>query len=208
MTPPNKPTIPDERWQPLSVEEGVAIFNDAPFTWYIAGGYAVELFLGESFREHEDLDIVVFRDEQLDMQHWMLARDWVLYCADPPGTLRFWNQGEYLAKGVHDIWGHEAPNDFWQLQLMIAEVEGDEWFSRHNPQIRGKRTDIITTYSDLPCIRIEVQLLYKSRGLRPKDRLDFDACLPYLSAEAKDWLIENLQHLHPQGHEWLTALGG
>ena len=202
-----KPNIPDERWQPLSVEEGVAIFKDAPFTWYIAGGYAVEQFLGEPIREyHDDLDICVFRDEQLDMQRWLLERDWVLYAADPPGTLRFWEPDEYLLKGIHDIWGHESVNDFWQLQLMLSEFEGDEWFSRHNPQIRGKRSDLITTYNGLPCIRIEVQLLYKSRGLRPKDILDFNASLPHLSDEAKHWLIENLKRLHPQGHEWLERL--
>jgi hypothetical protein len=29
-----------ERWQPLSVEQVVSLFDGAPFTWGLAGGYA------------------------------------------------------------------------------------------------------------------------------------------------------------------------
>lgn len=57
------PTIPDHQWQSLNIQEGVAIFQDAPFNWYLAGGYAVEQFLGRPTRSfHGDLDIGVFRD--------------------------------------------------------------------------------------------------------------------------------------------------
>ena len=38
------PTIPDHQWQPLNVQDALDIFHDAPFDWYVAGGYAVEQF--------------------------------------------------------------------------------------------------------------------------------------------------------------------
>ena len=56
--------IPYETWQPLSVAEAVALFADAPFGWGLAGGYAVEQFLGRAIRPHADIDIGVFRDQQ------------------------------------------------------------------------------------------------------------------------------------------------
>jgi hypothetical protein len=119
------------------------------------------LFLGRSIRAHSDIDVVVFRDDQLVVQHWLAG--WCLYAADPPGTLRPWLSGEYLPVGIHDIWGHRVDASAWQLQLMLAEVEGDMWWSRRNPVIRGQRNDLIVTYHGLPCVRIEVQLMYKSR---------------------------------------------
>jgi hypothetical protein len=199
-----RPEIPYTRWTPLSVEEVVATFRPAPFKWCLAGGYAVELFLGRSIRSHDDIDILVYRDEQLQLQQWLDG--WQLYAADPPGTLRVWNQGEYLPYGIHDIWGYRTGSQSWQMQIMLAESDGDQWFSRRSPLIWGHRDDLMTRYQGIPCIRIEVQLMYKAKGQRPKDELDFQACLPRLSLEAKEWLKDVLTLLYPQGHSWLNAL--
>ncbi len=152
---------------------------------------------------HDDIDVVVYRDEQLQVQRWLTG--WCLYAADPPGTLRAWSADEYLPYGIHDIWGHRTDARAWQLQLMLIEVEGDEWFSRRDAAIRGHRDDLIVACNGIPCIRIEVQLLYKAKHCRPKDELDFQACLPLLSTEAKRWLKASLHRLHPEGHAWSDA---
>lgn len=193
------PTIPLDRWQPLTVEEVCALFEGAPFQWAVAGGYAIELFLGRSIRGHADTDVLIFRDEQLKAQRWLT--DWQLYAADPPGTLRLWHAGEYLPAGINDVWMHHVTSDTWQMQSMISEVEGEEWVSKRSPLIRGKRGDLITYYEGVPYLRAEVQLLYKA-----KDDQDFHACLPLMSAEAKAWLKTNLILLYSQGHDWLTYL--
>jgi hypothetical protein len=196
--------IPYNTWQPLSVAEVTTLFADAPFSWGLAGGYAVEQFLGTAIREHDDIDIVIFRDEQHQVQHWLA--DWLLYAADPPGTLRLWSPDEYLSYGIHDIWGHRNGAAAWQLQLMMLESEGSDWFSRRDRRIRGQRDDLIVRYNGLPCVRIEVQLLYKAKGCRPKDTLDFQTSLPLLSGEAKRWLRESLRLAHPEGHIWMQSL--
>jgi hypothetical protein len=94
----------------------------------------------------------------------------------------------------------------WELQIMLAEVEEGRWFMRRHPQVGGRRDDLITTYAGIPCIRVEVQLLYKARGCRPKDACDFQACLPRLSADARRWLRDRLLLLYPSGHAWLEEL--
>jgi hypothetical protein len=198
--------IPDERWQPLSLEETLHLFTGAPFRWALGGGYAVEQFLGKPIRAHEDVDVVIYRDDQLQAQAWM--QGWELYAAEPPGTLRKWLDGEYLPLAIHDIWGHRPEVDAWQFQFMVAEVDGDEWFSRRNPAIRGQRDSLFAEYNGVPCVRIEVQLMYKSKGRRPKDLLDFHAAAPRLSAEAKGWLMDALRLLYPEGHPWLQLLEG
>lgn len=196
--------IPFERWQPLSLQETLSLFAAAPFTWAIGGGYAVEQFLGKQIRAHEDVDVIIFRDEQLQAQAWL--NGWLLYAADPPGTLRKWHTGEFLPKGVHDIWGHRPESDAWQFQFMVAEVEGDEWCYRRDPRVRGKRADLFTDYNGVRCVRIEVQLLFKSKGRRPKDVLDFHTAAPRMTAEARGWLKSNLALLYPEGHPWLDVL--
>jgi hypothetical protein len=113
---------------------------------------------------------------------------------------------EYLPFGIHDIWGHRTGAQAWELQVMLAEVDGNEWFSRRNALIRGQRNDLIAVYGGIPCVRVEVQLLYKAKGRRPKDELDFEACLPLLNASAKQWLIDNLRLAHPEGHAWIERL--
>lgn len=196
-----KPDIPDDNWQPLSVAETVDLFRGAPFEWCLAGGYAIELFLGHAIRSHSDIDITIFRDDQLSLQQWL--QGWELYAADPPGTLRRWQQAEYLPVGIHDIWANQAGFDAWQIQIMLTEVDGADWYSRRSKLVRGRRSDLMTTYDGVPCIRPEIQLLYKARDRRPKDEQDLHACLPRLNTEAKDWLRELLELIYPEGHPWL-----
>ena len=198
------PGIPYTIWQPLSVADVRDLFADAPFSWGIAGGYAVELFLGTSFRDHGDIDVVIFRDDQLAVQQWLA--DWRLYAADPPGTLRPWLAGEFLPVGIQDIFGHRRQANAWELQLMLIEVEGNLWVFRRDARIRGRRDVLLTSYGGIPCLRVEVQLLYKAHSKRPKDTRDLEACLPHLSADAKRWLRTNLLVLYGADHPWLDEL--
>jgi hypothetical protein len=197
-------TFPYTRWEPLSVAEVAALFRDAPFRWGLAGGYAVEQFLGAPIRAHDDIDIAVFRDDQAQLYQWL--GEWRLFAADPPGTLRPWSEGEWLPPAIHDIWAYERAAHAWQLQIMLIDTDGDAWVSRRHPLIRGPRPDLLVPYHDIPCVRIEVQLLYKVKGNRPKDQLDFQASLPLLTGEARAWLRRALELAHPEGHPWLALL--
>jgi hypothetical protein len=111
-----------------------------------------------------------------------------------------------VASCIHDIWGHQADAQAWQLQMMLVETDGDEWVSRRHPMIRGSRADLLVEYHQIPCIRIEIQLLYKAKGNREKDWQDFHACLPRLTVEAKAWLKQALRLAHPEGHAWQEFL--
>ncbi len=158
--------IPYDYWQPLSLAAVRQLFADAPFTWGVAGGYAVEQFLGAPTRDHADMDIVVYRDQQSRI-HTHLT-DWRLYASDPPGALRPWAVNEYLPYGIHDVWGHRLQARAWELQLMLAETDGDHWFLRGNSQIRDRRDDLIVPYGGVPCIRVEVHCSIKREILAPK----------------------------------------
>ena len=36
--------------------------------WFVCGGWALDLFIGKQTREHHDLDIGIFRRDQLALQ--------------------------------------------------------------------------------------------------------------------------------------------
>jgi len=53
--------------------------------WGIAGGWAIDVWLGETTRDHHDVEVVVRRDDQAAV-HAALIDDWSLTCLDPPGN--------------------------------------------------------------------------------------------------------------------------
>ena len=199
--------IPPNQWDPKDPREIAPTMDQVSFPWGLGGGNAVEQFVGNAYRPHEDTDLVVFRKDQLELQKSL--KDWVLYASDPPGHLRRWADGEYLEKGTHDVWGHRHGGDQWQLQVMIQEMGETEWLYRRDETIRGPLAEFFEIYGGLPCVRIEIQLLYKSGGsggMRSKDEEDFMRCLPLLGDHRARRLCRYLDLAHPQGHTWLSRL--
>lgn len=63
----NSLNIGDYNWKPLSVSEVKSLFKPFHLQWWIAGGWAIDLFLGEQTRPHDDIDILIRRDDQLEV---------------------------------------------------------------------------------------------------------------------------------------------
>ena len=90
---------------------------------------------------------------------------------------------------------------------MIDEQDGDDWVSRRDPDVRRPVRELTATTlpTGLAVLAPEVELLYKAKGTRPKDRADFDAVLPHLDDPAKAWLLVGLRRLFAD-HEWTSRL--
>ena len=56
--------FPYSHWKPLSVTEVQQLFTNVPFHWGLAGGYAVEQFLGTAIRPHSDIDVLIYRTQR------------------------------------------------------------------------------------------------------------------------------------------------
>ena len=89
---------------------------------------------------------------------------------------------------------------------MVAEASDGEWLFRRTARIhRPVATIGLRTADGIPYLAPEIQLLYKAKGLRPKDEADFARVLPYLDRDRRAWLAQTLAIVHP-GHHWLFAL--
>lgn len=200
-------TTPDVTapWSPLPLPQLLDRMRGAGFFWCLAGGQAISRVVGRSFRSHHDLDIVVLRSEQLAVREWL--HDWRLYAADPPGSLRPWARQEILPSTVHDVWCHRDGNESWELQIMIQEADSESWLYRRDARVRGPIEDLAMLVDGVPCLRMDLQLLFKSKAVRPKDDHDFRELAPLLAGAERDNLARWLRLIHPGGHPWATALG-
>ncbi len=191
-------------WDPLTVQTVIELMRGFEAPWWVAGGYAIEAFVGYTFREHGDVDVSLRRDDQLAVQAHLAA--WELQCADPPGTLRAWKEGEVLPSAVHDIWARGGRDDPWRFQLMLNESEGETWVSRRDVRIRRSLAELTFARDGVRFLVPEVQLLFKAKGLRPKDEIDFEEARPLLTEAQRSWLVAGLRIEHPNGHPWLARL--
>ncbi|MCZ4103592.1 MULTISPECIES: nucleotidyltransferase domain-containing protein [Streptomyces] len=191
-------------WEPATLADVAALFSSAKVPWWIAGGYAIELAVGYTFREHSDIDVLLLRRDQGIVQTLMPTWEW--WAADPPGTLRPWRPGEPLSNEVHDVWCRPGPADPWRIQIMLDEAEGQDWVSRRCERIRRRITRIGTrSVEGVPYLTPEVQLFYKAHAPRPKDEEDFGAALPVLDTGQRQWLADAITQTYGD-HPWVQHL--
>jgi hypothetical protein len=190
-------------WDSLCPDETAELFAGWGRFWCIAGGWALDLVAGRQSREHSDTDVLVLRGD-IDALHDLLP-GWELYAADPPGSLRMWLANEFLGDHVHDIWCRIAGTQEWRFQLMVMDHHGDRWVYRRNRALGGPLSTLRVQAKGIPVIAPEIQLLFKSKGLRPKDEADFRMMLPCLTPGQRGWLRDVLAAQEPE-HTWLASL--
>jgi hypothetical protein len=194
-------------WEPLSVEEAVALVSDLDVPWWIAGGWAIDLFLGRQTRSHGDTDILIRRCDQLTVQAHLADKGLLLYKTQQPG-LKPWLPGEFQARPYDDIWCRWGLDSPWVLQLMLLDTDGDRWVFKRDPSIGGPLDALGSRTADgIPYMRPHIQLLYKAKAeTLAKDQADFDHAVPCLRDEDQRWLLEQLERRFPTGHEWIAGL--
>lgn len=168
--------------------------------WCIAGGWALDLFLGTVSREHGDVDVALFREDQGALRQHLSG--WTLRKAED-GALSDWREGESLQPPVHEV---HATRVGLRMELLLNEREGDTWVYRRDARVRMPvERLILRAEPGLPVLCPEVVLLYKAKAPRAVDTADFEAVRSRLSESQRQWLREALDIAHPS-HPWSAAL--
>ncbi len=190
-------------WAPLLPQQAGTLFAAQRCPWWIAGGWALDLFIGRQTRDHGDLDVEVLRRDQTEVQRFLVG--WDLHTA-ASGVLRPWPPGERLGDEIDSIWCRPTPEAPWALQVMFARARGGDWVYRRQMEItRPLGETRLRTPDGLPFLAPEIQLLYKSKAPRPKDETDFAMIHSLLDTQRKRWLVHALTRTHPD-HPWLHRL--
>ena len=197
MAPASATSAPD----PGDAERVLA---GAPFRWWIAGGWALDLFAGAPIRPRKDVDIAVLRDEQ----HRLRAHlpEWRFEVAVSDRTLVEWLPGTRLDAPLHEIWASPAAGGSLALEFLINESAGDQWLYRRDRRVSYSLATLTASRAgDVPVLPPEIVLLYKAKHRRPEDERDFDLTLPLLAPAAFVWLAAALDLTEP-GHPWSAAI--
>ena len=200
-TVPATPEPP--RWEPLTPEQVALLLRGFGAPWWIAGGWALDLFVGRQTRAHNDIEIAIFRADAEALRAFLGG--WEFFIAES-GTLTPCPPSAALPASAHELWSRERGRDAWQLEVLIEERDGDRWAYRRHPRIGAHVRDIgRVTESGIPYLRPDIQLLYKSKGSRAVDESDLITILPRLDAAHRATLVAWLFTTSP-GHRWLERL--
>jgi hypothetical protein len=181
--------------------EGVAsLMSTYRRPWWIAGGWAIDLFVDRITRAHDDVDVAVLRKDQHALQRHLAGWRLTKVVA---GTHEPWADGQQLRLPVHQVHGRRGDEE---VEFLFSDVTAGIWRFRRNEAVCLPLAELtVPTRRGLPALCPQVVLLYKAKAPRDKDHEDFQLVLPMLRAEAKDWLAAALAACHP-GHPWSAQL--
>jgi len=182
----------------------VDALRGCPAGWAVAGGWAIDLFVGRSTRPHADVDIAVWRDEQRDLRRF-LETHWRVEVVDDH-LLRPWAMDEWLALPVHEVHARSRSQENLNLEFLLNERDATDWIYRRDPNERRALDRAVLRQGDIAFLAPEIVLLYKSKNPRDADDTDLLALLPSMSLEQRDWLRHAVERQHPT-HSWLQRLG-
>jgi hypothetical protein len=190
-------------WRPLDPAAARRILCVLDVPWWIAGGWALDLFVGTQTRAHKDLDVGARRRDAARILAALPG--WEFFEAHE-GSLHQIPIGLGPRAKVNSLWGRLAGEPHWMLELMLDDSDEEHWVFRRDPSIRRPLAAALHgTAEGMRYLAPEIQLLYKARDVRPQDQADFERIAPRLDAAAIEWLREGLSRLYPQ-HRWLPVL--
>jgi hypothetical protein len=172
-------------------------------TWAVAGGWAIDAFLGRVTREHADIDIAVWRGDQSRMRS-ALAPDWQFEIIED-GQRRPWRVGETLLPPIHEIHAHRAGLPQSTLEFLLNDHDTSTWIYRRDTAVRLAIDRTILRRDAVPFLAPEIVLVYKSKDPRPHDDMDLRAALPAMTSRQRLWLRDAIARA-TGAHPWLDLI--
>ena len=181
--------------------------------WWVAGGWALDLFVGHKMRPHADLEISVLASGQATLFEQL--RGWDVRLAAPGASLPAWD-GSRIQPPFHQVWARHGPArssgpeefaaDPTMLGFLLEQGGAGRWAYRRHPTVTRPLDELGAATADgVPFVRPEIALLFKAKAPRFKDQRDFDRVVPHLDGPARAWLAAALGQAHPR-HPWRGRL--
>ncbi|MHA3022799.1 nucleotidyltransferase domain-containing protein [Mycobacterium sp. BMJ-28] len=190
----------EDRWDAWSPADVARRLSDVSAPWCVAAGWAVDLFVGEITREHDDVEIAVPAASFDEIAEALPGYKW-----DVVGDGRVWPYPEQVAQHFQ-TWLREPATGIYRLDVFREPHVDGRWVCRRDPTITVPYAELILRTDDgIPYVIPEVALLFKAKHRRAKDEADFTRVLPELGAVRRSRLHTWLARIHP-GHPWIDVL--
>jgi hypothetical protein len=118
-------------WRATHPREVPAYLAGVKPRWWVAGGWALDLFLGKQSRAHKVLDIGILRRDAPDVVAELSGFE---FFEAKDGRL-FRLEGMPRAT-VNSLWGRPFGSQQWVLELLLDEADQGEWIFRRDRNIR------------------------------------------------------------------------
>ena len=205
----------------------VRLMAEFPRRWALCGGWAVDAWLGYVSREHGDVDVLIFEEDQLVLREHLAGWQMVAHDDNWNGKTPIWPNTPIPAvelwTGRHvDVPGHfhVRSDDNFDFEVNLNRCDGEEWVLNKDPLVSLPIDDCIgESRWGVPAATPALVAYYKLNPaasgwsatgvreprMRPKDEADVEALLPLLSPEMRGWLGESINKVAP-GHAWLDRM--
>ncbi|MBH0776088.1 hypothetical protein IT779_07305 [Nocardia sp. NEAU-351] len=190
----------DKLWAAWTPGEFAERMAGVGVSWYVAAGWALDLFTGGGARAHSDLEIGVAREDFREIESVFAGWEWEVV-----GDGRVWAWPEEAGEH-HQTWLREPESGLYRVDVFREPRHGDRWVCRRDSAVTLPYSELILRTEDgIPYSCPEVALLFKAKALRDKDSEDFRRVLPALNSDRRARLAEWLTRVHP-GHPWIEQV--
>jgi len=197
------PSEPDPFATPRRV---AALMAGFPRPWYLAGGWALDVWLRGVTRPHEDIEIAILRRDQDEIRRHLAGWEFDKVVRDVGGLGRQpWREGERLEPPIHELHARRSEGEPRELEVLLNESDADDWRFRRDLRVSRPLSEMGLSVAGVPVLAPEIVLLYKAKAPRPRDEKDFRNASKRLSPEQRRWLRAALDTVYP-GHPWIGAL--
>jgi hypothetical protein len=173
--------------------------------WAVAGGWALDLWLGGKTREHEDLEIAVPAVCFAEVQSRLEALGLKIFDIVDGQAIAL-APGEAPDRRMHQTWVMDPAVNSWRMDIFREPGDAATWIYRRTGNLSAPRTWATgRTAGGVPYVAPQVVLLFKAKAKRDKDEADFAVVAPRLPADARAWLADSLRTTDP-GHPWIDRL--
>lgn len=200
--------------------------KDAPFPWAVCGGFALELFLGKEVRLHGDIDLCVFEKDRERILPYMLQKGWNVYEFRGNGRLRPLDANAKSETGrnlmclgegcdlvkfypceekplVYYEFFHTGIQKLNYLEFLFNKADDTHFIFDRERNLTRELSKAILHRDGIPCLAPEIVLLYKaSRAENEEYQMDFEQAFPMLRDEQREWFVNGLRAIYPNGHKW------
>lgn len=189
-------------WTP---EQAARALAGVAAPWAVAGGWAIDLWLGRQTRGHGDLEITVPEPRYPEIQARLESLGLELFTIDD-GQVIAMAPGETPPPHTHQTWAMDPVAQAWRIDVFREPGDDHTWIYRRTGDFSTPRAWAAgCTPAGVPYVAPQIVLFFKAKAMRDKDQADFAIAAPRLSPEARAWLAAALRTHHPD-HPWIAQL--
>jgi len=116
----------------MEPRDAMELLGREAFPWWVAGGWALDVFLASPIRPRKDLDIALLRRDAGRLRSHLAG--WDIRVAVPGGGLSEW-AGAALHPPLHELWARPSPGVPWVCEFLLNDATNSRWLYRRDPRI-------------------------------------------------------------------------